>query len=88
MKQSRLSLYTTLVSRTLWRIESNLADAPSLGDLASAENVSPFHLSRAFTLVTGQPVIGYVRARRLSEAARQLATKWRKRSERGAERRI
>lgn len=72
MNQSRLNTYTTLVTRTLWRIETELARTPSLNDLAAAEGVSPFHLSRAFTLVAGQPVMAYVRARRLTEAARAL----------------
>lgn len=72
MNHSRFSSRTGLVTRTLWRIETALARAPSLDDLARAEGISPFHLSRAFTLVTGQSVMAYVRARRLSEAARQL----------------
>ena len=63
---------TSLVARTLWRIETELANAPDLTALASSEGVSPFHLTRAFGLVTGQPVMAYIRARRLSEAARQL----------------
>jgi len=72
MNQSRITTYTTLVSRTLWRIETDLAHALSLHDLAAAEGVSSFHLSRAFSLITGQPIMGYVRARRLSEAAHRL----------------
>ncbi len=72
MNQSRITTYTTLVSRTLWRIEADLCHPLSLGDLAAAEGVSPFHLSRAFSLVVGQPIMAYVRARRLSEAALRL----------------
>lgn len=63
---------TSLVTRVLWRIESGLARSPSLSDLAAAESVSPFHLTRAFGLVTGQPIMAYVRARRLTEAAKRL----------------
>lgn len=62
----------TLVRRTLWRIESDLSRAPSLADLAAGEGVSRFHLARAFFVVTGWPVMAYVRARRLSEAASQI----------------
>lgn len=62
----------SLVTRTLWRIETELARSPSLQELAAAEGVSPFHLTRAFSLVTGHSVMAYVRARRLSEAARRL----------------
>ena len=72
MNQSRVITYTSVVTRTLWRIENELANAPSLNDLARAEGVSPFHLSRAFSLVVGQPVMAYVRARRLTEAALKL----------------
>ena len=62
----------SLVARTVWRIEARLADPSSLAELAAMEGVSPFHLTRAFTLVTGRSLMAYVRARRLSEAARQL----------------
>jgi len=63
---------SSLVSRVLWRVETELHEGPTLEHLARAEGVSPFHLSRAFTLVTGQPLIAYVRARRLSVACQQL----------------
>ncbi len=64
--------FTSLVSRVLWRVETELGESQSLERLARAEGVSAFHLSRAFTLVTGQSLMAYVRARRLSVAARQL----------------
>jgi AraC family transcriptional regulator len=44
-----------------------------LGDVATAAGVSPFHLTRVFQAATGWPVVRYLRARRLSEAARELA---------------
>jgi AraC family transcriptional regulator len=65
-------LRATLVRRTLWRIETELSHAPSLADLAAGEGVSRFHLTRAFAVATGRPVMAYVRARRLSEAARRI----------------
>ena len=64
--------HSSLVRRTLWRIETELSRTPSLSDLAAAEGVSRFHLTRAFSLVTGRTVMSYVRARRLSEAASRL----------------
>ena len=64
--------HSSLVRRTLWRIETELSQAPSLSDLAEAEGVSRFHLMRAFSVVTGRTVMSYVRARRLSEAANRL----------------
>ena len=66
-KQTKLRT-SSLVRRPLWRIETELSHAPSLTNLAEAEGVSRFHLMRAFSVVTGQPVMSNVRARRLSEA--------------------
>ena len=45
----------------------------SLDEIAAIGGVSRFHLVRAFAAATGLPVMRYVRARRLSEAARALA---------------
>jgi len=61
------------VKKALWYIESHSALPLTLGDVAEASGLSRFHLSRVFPAVTGHSVFGYVRARRLSEAARQLA---------------
>ena len=44
-----------------------------LDAIAEALGISRFHLSRAFSVSTGISLAGYVRARRLSEAARVLA---------------
>jgi AraC family transcriptional regulator len=57
----------------LWFIESHLADALTLDEIARVAGVSRFHLVRAFGAATGCSVMRYVRARRLSEAARALA---------------
>jgi AraC family transcriptional regulator len=59
--------------RALWYIESHLADALTLDEIADVAGVSRFHLVRAFAAATGFSVMRYVRARRLSEAARALA---------------
>ena len=59
--------------KALWFIESHLADALTLDEVASIAGISRFHLVRAFAAATGLPVMRYVRARRLSEAARALA---------------
>jgi AraC family transcriptional regulator len=59
--------------KALWFIESHLAEALSLDEIAATSGVSRFHLVRAFAAATGLPVMRYVRARRLSEAARALA---------------
>jgi AraC family transcriptional regulator len=45
----------------------------TLDEIAAIGGVSRFHMVRAFAAATGLPVMRYVRARRLSEAARGLA---------------
>jgi AraC-like DNA-binding protein len=59
--------------KALWFIESHLADALTLDEIAGIAGVSRFHLVRAFGAATGFSVMRYVRARRLTEAARALA---------------
>jgi AraC family transcriptional regulator len=59
--------------KALWFIESHLADALTLDEIAGVAGISRFHLVRAFAVATGFSVMRYVRARRLSEAARALA---------------
>ncbi len=61
------------VGKALWFIESHFADEISLDDIARVSCVSRFHLARAFGIATGMPVIGYLRVRRLTEAAKALA---------------
>jgi AraC family transcriptional regulator len=59
--------------KALWFIESHLADALTLDDIAGVAGISRFHMVRAFAAATGLSVMRYVRARRLTEAARALA---------------
>ena len=59
--------------KALWYIESHLANALTLDEIAGVGGVSRFHMVRAFAAATGLSVMRYVRARRLSEAARALA---------------
>src|SRR6266481_2548505 len=59
--------------KALWFIESHLGDALTLDEIAGVAAVSRFHLVRAFGAATGFSVLRYVRARRLTEAARALA---------------
>lgn len=61
------------VQKALWFVESHSRDPITLEDVAKACNVSPFHLTRAFAATMGVSLMRYVRGRRLSEAARQLA---------------
>jgi AraC family transcriptional regulator len=61
------------VQKALWFVESHSRELTSLEDIASACHVSPFHITRAFAATMGLSLMRYVRARRLSEAARRLA---------------
>jgi AraC family transcriptional regulator len=61
------------VEKALWYIESHFAENIDLDDIARNGGVSRSHLSRAFTAATNHSVIGYLRGRRLTEAARRLA---------------
>lgn len=61
------------VGKVLWFIESNFRKDVSLDDIADACGVSRFHMCRSFASATGMPVMEYLRGRRLTEAARQLA---------------
>ena len=59
--------------KALWFIESHYSEELSLGRIAGVAGVSPFHLARLFQALTGSSVVRYLRARRMSEAARRLA---------------
>jgi AraC family transcriptional regulator len=63
----------SVTPKALWYIESHLDSGLSLEAIAEAAGVSRFHLSRAFAASLGISLAGYMRARRLSEAARTLA---------------
>ena len=64
----------SLSNRALWVIDRNLSRPLSLADVADACGVSRHHLAHAFGETVGMTVMGYVRARRLSDAARALAS--------------
>src|SRR3982074_1986059 len=59
--------------KALWFIESHLGDELTLDEIAGVGGVSRFRMGRACAAATGLSVMRYVRARRLSEAARALA---------------
>ncbi len=62
-----------VTGKALWYIESHLGGDLSLDAIAASVGVSRFHLSHAFGASCGLPVSAYLRARRLSEAAKALA---------------
>lgn len=61
------------IVKTIWMIERRIAGPLALDELASHAGLSRYHLSRIFPLATGYSISGYIRARRLSEAAKALA---------------
>lgn len=61
------------IARTVWVIESNSLRDISLDEIAETVGVSRFHLTRAFGQSLGRSVMSYLRARRLTEAAKRLA---------------
>lgn len=63
----------SVADKALWIIERNLREPISLISIAQSCGVSRSHLANAFGTATGQSVVRYLRARRLSEAARILA---------------
>lgn len=63
----------SIADKALWVIERNSSQQLTLNSIAAACNVSRSHLANAFGTASGLPVMKYLRARRLSEAAKQLA---------------
>ncbi|MEW6641264.1 MAG: AraC family transcriptional regulator [Pseudomonadota bacterium] len=63
----------TPVGKALWFIESKIERGATLAEIAHFAGVTRYHLCRAFGEATGLSVMRYMRARRLSLAARQLA---------------
>jgi AraC family transcriptional regulator len=63
----------SVIAEMLWVLESRSREPLDLEELAAVTGRSKSYLSRLFPLVTGHSVTGYLRARRLSEAARLLA---------------
>lgn len=61
------------IQKSLWFVETHLAEPFGLDEVAAAAGLSPHYLVRAFGAATGRSVMRYVRGRRLTEAARALA---------------
>src|SRR5436853_2153317 len=63
----------SITDKALWVMERNSERSLTLNTIASACGVSRSHMAYAFGTATGLPVMKYLRARRLSDAARALA---------------
>ena len=62
------------VQKTVWFIETRFRDNElTLETMAEHAGVSRSHLSRIFPVATGQQLSSYIRGRRLTEAAKDLA---------------
>ncbi|UVC10343.1 AraC family transcriptional regulator [Rhizobium sp. TH2] len=62
-----------IIENAIWQVESNLRRPIALETIAEMSGVTPTYLTRAFASATGNSLMRYARARRLSEAARILA---------------
>lgn len=65
-------MQTQDLQKLLEHIEAHLEQSLSVGELADQAGYSRWHFQRVFVAVTGLSPAGYIRARRLSEAARYL----------------
>jgi len=64
----------SIVAKALWYIENNYGKPDlALDEVAAACSASRFHLTRVFGIATGHSLMRYLRARRMTEAARALA---------------
>ena len=61
------------ISRIVDMVESDLACAPTLGQLATEIGLHPAHVSRVFRRTCGETLGEYVRRRRVEEADRALS---------------
>lgn len=61
------------VEKALWFVESHFSQDITLDDVAEVAGVSRYHLSRAFGAAMGFTLTRYLRARRLTEAAKRLS---------------
>jgi AraC family transcriptional regulator len=64
---------SAIVEKALWYIENRYGSEIGLDDLCEHVGVSRSHLSRSFPAATGTSLSAYLRGRRLTVAARQLA---------------
>jgi len=56
------------------QVEDNLSEEINVVQLANSFNISPWHFQRTFKALAGDTLGGYIRGRRLTEAARLLST--------------
>ncbi|MCH4890352.1 AraC family transcriptional regulator [Acidaminobacter sp. JC074] len=64
--------YKTALEKTLVFVENNLMSPFTLEDLSKVNGFSRCHFSKLFHIFTGYTISGYIRSRRLTEAAGML----------------
>ncbi|MDI7776035.1 AraC family transcriptional regulator [Asticcacaulis sp. EMRT-3] len=62
----------SLIRKIVWYVEAHLERNPDLAEISRATDASRFHITRLFAAVSQRPLMAYVRARRLSQAAKAL----------------
>lgn len=60
------------VAKAIWFIEHRLSETMTLDEIAEHARISRYHLVRIFGQATGHSVFGYIRRRRLTNAAKAL----------------
>ena len=65
---------SAVVEKALWFIEHYYGREITLDEMAEHIGVSRYHLSRSFPLAVGMSISAYLRGRRLTEAAKALAS--------------
>lgn len=68
----RIMDYYSKIQKAIDYIEDNLKEKITIEDLAKISIFSVFHFHRIFHAVVGEPVMEYIRKRRLSNAAQEL----------------
>lgn len=64
--------YEAIMQQALMYIDANLLEPIDLAQVAAAVHLSPYHFHRVFAAWTGEPLMAYIRMRRLALAAQRL----------------
>ncbi len=61
--------YISRINRVISYVEANLENDLSVNKLAEVAHFSPYHFHRIFSAFTGEPLISYVKRKRIEKAA-------------------
>lgn len=65
-------MYHERINKTIDYIEQNLSNKITLDELADVAMLSKYYYHRLFHVLTGEPVMEYIRKRRLGRAVKQM----------------